>query len=144
MHASSPSGTSIVEFTSQYDEYLLRVRGSAASTRQLHRHVAQRFLRHRFPDGFISWRDLDFSDCAAFVRAEFARLPSHDTQQTWLMCLRSVLRYLADAGTIPSGWDAALRRVPEEFVSAHAGSSVVAAYASSRIAPARGRQSHDR
>jgi integrase/recombinase XerD len=111
MHASSDSSTSIADFTSQYDEYLLRVRGSAASTRQLHRHVAQRFLSRRFPDSMITWRDLEFSDCTAFVRAEFARLPSHDTQQTWLMYLRSVLRYLADAGTIPNGWDRALPKI---------------------------------
>jgi site-specific recombinase XerD len=60
----------------------------------------------------ITWSDLRFSDCAAFVRKEFARLPSHDTQRTWLVVLRSVLRYLAEeVGIIPRGWDAALPNI---------------------------------
>lgn len=112
MHPSSVPGTSIAAFASQYDQYLLRVRGSAASTRRLHRLVAERLLRSRFPEGIITWSDLHFGNCAAFVRKEFARLPSHATQQTWLMSLRSVLRYLADdAGVIPRGWDMALPKI---------------------------------
>ena len=112
MFASSVPDPSIAAFTSQYDRYLLRVRGSATSTRQIHRLVAHRFLTCRFPDGVITWSDLRFSDCAAFVRKKFARLPSHDTQRTWLMVLRSVLRYVADeVGTVPRGWDAALPKI---------------------------------
>lgn len=66
----------------------------------------------RFPDGEITWSELRFSDCAAFIRTEFARLPNRDTQQTWLMILRSLLRYLAnDIGAIPAGWDTALPRI---------------------------------
>lgn len=94
MPASLVPGPSIAAFMSQYDQYLLRVRGSAASTRQIHRLVVHQFLTCRFPDGVIAWSDLRFSDCAAFVRKEFARLPSHDTQRTWSVVLRSVLRYL--------------------------------------------------
>src|ERR1700681_2076427 len=87
-------------------------RGSAVSTRKLHRYVTQRWLTSRFASGVITWSDLRFSDCAAFVRTEFARLPSRATQQTWLMILRSLLRYLADdVGAIPAGWDAALPRI---------------------------------
>ena len=112
MPASSVPGPSIAAFTSQYDQYLLRVRGSAVSTRKLHRYVTQRWLTSRFPNGVIAWSDLRFSDCTAFVRAEFARLPSRDTQQTWLMILRSLLRYLAnDVRAIPQGWDTALPRI---------------------------------
>ncbi len=112
MSKSSVPGLSIAAFTSQYDQYLLRVRGSAVSTRKLHRYVTQRWLTSRFPNGVITWSDLRFSDCTAFVRAEFARLPSRDTQQTWLMILRSLLRYLADdVGAIPAGWDTALPRI---------------------------------
>ena len=112
MPASLVPGPSIAAFISQYDQYLLRVRGSAASTRQIHRLVVHRFLTCRFPDGVITWSDLRFSNCAAFVRKEFARLSSHDTQRTWLVILRSVLRYLADeVGIIPRGWDAALPKI---------------------------------
>jgi integrase/recombinase XerD len=112
MPASLVPGPSIAAFMSQYDQYLVRVRGSAASTRQIHRLVVHRFLTCRFPDAVITWSDLRFSDCAAFVRKEFARLPSHDTQRTWLVVLRSVLRYLADeVGIIPRGWDAALPKI---------------------------------
>ena len=112
MPASSVPGPSIAAFTSQYDQYLLRVRGSAVSTRKLHRYVTQRLLTSRFPNGVIAWSDLRFSDCAAFVRTEFARLPSRATQQTWLMVLRSLLRYLADdVGAVPAGWDTALPRI---------------------------------
>jgi integrase/recombinase XerD len=112
MAASSVSSLSIATFTSQYDQYLQRVRGSAVSTRKLHQYVTQRWLTARFPDGVITWSELRFSDCAAFVRTEFARLPNRDTQQTWLMILRSLLRYLADeVGAIPVGWDTALPRI---------------------------------
>ena len=112
MPASAVSGPSIAAFTSQYDQYLLRVRGLAVSTRRLHQYVSQRWLTSRFPDGVVRWNDLRFSDCAAFVRTEFARLASRDTQQRWLMVLRSLLRYLAaEVGAIPAGWDAALPRI---------------------------------
>jgi site-specific recombinase XerD len=112
MHPTSVPSPSIAAFTSQYEQYLLRVRGSAASTRKIHRLVAHRFLACRFPDGVITWSDLSFGDCAAFIRKEFARLPSHDTQRTWLVVLRSLLRYLADeVGIIPRGWDAALPKI---------------------------------
>jgi integrase/recombinase XerD len=112
MPASLVPGPSIAAFTSQYDQYLLRVRGSAVFTRKLHRYVTQRFLTSRFTNGVIAWSNLRFSDCAAFVRMEFARLPSRATQQTWLMILRSLLRYLADdIGAIPRGWDTALPRI---------------------------------
>jgi integrase/recombinase XerD len=113
MHPTiSVPGPSIAGFTWQYDQHLLRVRGSAASTRRLHRLVSQRFLTWRFGDGAIVWSDLRFSECAAFVRQEFARLPSHETQRTWLMVLRSLLRYLAnEVGSIPRGWDAALPKI---------------------------------
>lgn len=112
MPTSSVPGPSIAAFTSQFDQYLLRARGSADSTRRLHRYVTQRFLTTRFPNGLITWSDLRFSDCAAFVRREFVRLPNHDTQQTWLTILRSLLRYLADeVGAIPRGWDAALPKI---------------------------------
>src|SRR5260221_359989 len=110
--SSAVPGQAVAAFTSQYDQYLLRVRGSADSTRRLHRYVTQRLLTSRFLNGPIRWSDLRFSDCAAFVRKEFARLPNHDTQQTWLMILRSLLRYLADeVGAIPLGWDTALPRI---------------------------------
>ena len=92
MNLPSVAPSSVTAFTSQFDQYLLRVRGSADSTRRLHRLVVHRFLTSRFPNGVITWSDLRFSDGAAFVRREFARLPSHDTQKTWLMILRSLLR----------------------------------------------------
>jgi site-specific recombinase XerD len=111
MHPSS-FPESVAACTSQFDDYLRRVRGAAESTRRLHGFIAHRFLTNRFPDGAIVWRELRFSDCATFVSQEFARLPSHDTQRTWLVGLRSLLRYLADeAGVIPRGWDAALPKI---------------------------------
>ena len=58
MHPSSATGPSIAAFTSQFDEYLLRVRGSADSTRRLHRQVVHRFFTARFPNGVITWSDL--------------------------------------------------------------------------------------
>jgi integrase len=112
MHPVAATVSSIAEFTSQLDHYLLRVRGSAESTRRLHRLVVHRFLTTRFPSGVIIWSDLRISDCTAFIRNEFARLRRHDTQKTWLMVLRSLLRYLADeVGAIPRGWDAALPKI---------------------------------
>ena len=58
MSTSSVSGLSIAAFTSQYDQYLLRVRGSATSTRKLHRYVTQQWLTSRFPNGVITWSDV--------------------------------------------------------------------------------------
>ena len=108
---SRVTGPTIHVFTSQYEDYLRRVRGLARSTRQLHRYVVAKFLTFRFPGGQIIWRELRFSDCVEFLTKEFARLPSRDTQRAWLMTLRSVLRYLADEGSIPRGWDAALPKI---------------------------------
>jgi len=97
--------TSIPDFCLQYGDYLFRVRGLAASTRKLHRHVVCRFLRFRFPDGKIIGSELRFSVLVDFLKEEFARLSSRDTQRVWLMILRSVLRYLSEAGQVPKGRD---------------------------------------
>jgi integrase len=111
MHQSITTGCSIPHFCLQYGEYLFRVRGLAASTRKLHRHVVSRFLTFRFPDGKIIGSDLRFSDLLDFLKEEFARLSSRDTQRAWLMILRSLLRYLSEVGQIPKGWEGALPNV---------------------------------
>jgi site-specific recombinase XerD len=111
MHQSITPGCSIPDFCLQYGDYLFRVRGLAASTRKLHRHVVHRFLTFRFPDGKIIVSDLRFSDLVDFLKEEFARLSSRETQRAWLMILRSVLRYLSEAGQIPKGWEGALPKV---------------------------------
>jgi site-specific recombinase XerD len=107
-HTTSPT---ISDFTSQYEHHLLRVRGLARSTRNLHRYVVHRLFASRFPAGQITWSDLRFSDFVEFLTKEFARLSSRDTQRAWLMILRSVLRYLAEKGHISEGWDAALPKI---------------------------------
>src|SRR5579862_4680197 len=104
--------TSIPELLRRYDRHLRSVRGLARNTRSLHRHVFRRLLRFCFPGGQVTWGDLRFSDCVAFLKKEFARLSSRETQKVWLMVLRSVLRYLAQEGCITEGWEAALPKVP--------------------------------
>ncbi len=74
MHQSITTGCSIPDFCSQYGDYLFRVRGLAASTRKLHRHVVCRFLTFRFPDKQIIVSELRFSDLVDFLKEEFARL----------------------------------------------------------------------
>jgi hypothetical protein len=49
-------GLSLSMFESQYDAYLLTVRGLSRSTRSLHHHVVHRFLSSCFPIGYIRWR----------------------------------------------------------------------------------------
>lgn len=112
MEQSPTEITSIPELLSRYDRHLLGVRGLAFNTRELHQRVAQGLLRFCFPDGQITWGDLRFCDCVAFLRQEFARLSSRGTQKVWLMVLRSILRYLAQEGCITAGWDAALPKIP--------------------------------
>lgn len=111
MQGLSNTSSSISDFTSQYEHHLLSVRGLAGNTLALHRRVVQGLFRFRFPDDEIIWRDFQFSDCVAFLRKEFARLPNRETQSVWLMVLRSVLRYLGDKGHIPRGWEAALPKI---------------------------------
>jgi site-specific recombinase XerD len=96
------------DFESQYDSHLLNVRGLSGSTRSLHRHVVHRIFALRFPAGRITWNELRFHDFVQFLTQEFARLHSRETQRAWLTILRSLLRYLADEGCLPRGWDAAL------------------------------------
>jgi integrase/recombinase XerD len=96
------------DFESQYDSHLLHVRGLSRSTRSLHRHVVHRVFACRFPTGRITWSEVCFHDFVQFLTQEFARLHSRGTQRSWLMILRSLLRYLADEGHLPRGWDAAL------------------------------------
>ena len=86
MQGLPTTSPTISSFPLQYEHYLLRVRGLARSTRNLHRYFVHRLFTSRFPGGQITWSDLRFSD---FVK-EFARLPSRDTQRAWLMILRSV------------------------------------------------------
>ncbi len=102
------STVALSDFQSQYDSHLLNVRGLSLSTRSLHRHVVRRVLGLRFPGGCITWGDLRFHDFVEFLKQEFARLHSRETQRAWLTILRSLLRYLADKGHLPRGWDAAL------------------------------------
>src|ERR1700741_2085353 len=111
MHQSITTGCSIPDFCSQYENYLFRVRGLSASTRKLHRHVVCRFLTFRFPDGKIALSELRFTDLADFLKEGFTRLSSRETQRVWLTILRSVLRYLSEAGQIPKGWEGALPKV---------------------------------
>jgi integrase/recombinase XerD len=109
----SPSKiTSIPELLRRYDRHLLSVRGLARNTRALHQHVVRRLLCFCFPDGQVTWGDLRFCDCVAFLKKEFARLSSRETQRVWLMVLRSILRYLAQEGRITEGWEAALPNLP--------------------------------
>jgi len=111
MHQSITTGCSIPDFCQHYGDYLFRVRGLSASTRKLHRHVVCRFLTFRFPDGKIIVSELRFSDLVDFLKEEFARLSSRETQRAWLTILRSVLRYLSETGQIPKGWEGALPKV---------------------------------
>jgi site-specific recombinase XerD len=98
----------IAEVVAEYDSHLLKVRGLSGSTRNLHRLVVHRLLSSSFPSSQISWSEFPFSSVVQFVTSEFQRLHRRETQRVWLMVLRSLLRYLADAGHVPSGWDAAL------------------------------------
>ena len=111
MYQSITTGCSIPDFCQHYEDYLFRVRGLAASTRKLHRHVVCRFLTFRFPDGKIIVSELRFSDLVDFLKGEFVRLSSRETQRAWLTILRSVLRYLSEAGQIPKGWEGALPKI---------------------------------
>jgi site-specific recombinase XerD len=99
---------SLSVFESQYDAYLLTVRGLSRSTRSIHHHVIHKLLSSRFPIGYISWSEIRFNDFVQFLTSEFARLHNRWTQTTWLMVLRCLLRYLSREGHLPSGWDAAL------------------------------------
>lgn len=101
----------LAELIERYDRHL-SAQGLARRTQSIHRHVVQKLLHYRFPNGQIAWGDLHFCNCAEFLKAEFARLSSRETKRTWLMVVRSVLRYWAAEGYIPGGWDAALPRIP--------------------------------
>jgi site-specific recombinase XerD len=111
MDEHPPKYIPIAELIETYDRHL-SVRGLARKTRSIHRHVVQKLLHHRFPNGQVAWDDFHFCDCAAFFKEEFARLSKRETKRTWLMVVRSVLRYWAAEGYIPGGWDAALPRIP--------------------------------
>jgi site-specific recombinase XerD len=108
MQNPTAEGPSLSDVESQYDAYLLRVRGLSRSTRNLHHHVVLRFLSSRFPAGYVTWSEVRFNDFVQFLSSEFARLHNRATQTAWLMTLRSLLRYLSREGHIPPGWDAAL------------------------------------
>ena len=111
MHHAVVATCFVSQFCSEYDDYLVRFRGSSVSTRKLHGYVVRKFLNFRFPDGNVKWSQLRFNDVVDFLGTEFAHLSSRDTQRAWLMILRSVLRYLAGSGRIPQGWDGGLPKV---------------------------------
>jgi integrase len=111
MHQHVVARCSVSQFCSEYDDYLVRLRGLSVSTRKLHRYLVRRFLTLQFPGGNADWSKLGFGDVVDFIKTEFARLSSRDTQRAWLMILRSVLRYLAESGRIPPGWEGALPKI---------------------------------
>lgn len=111
MHQRVVASCSVSQFCSEYDDYLDRLRGLSVSTRKLHRYVVRRFLTVQFPDGNVDWSKLSFDGVVDFIKAEFARLSSRDTQRAWLMILRSALRYLSESDRIPQGWEGALPKI---------------------------------
>jgi hypothetical protein len=108
MRSPTKNGLSISDVESKYDTYLPTARGLSRSTRNLHHHVVHRLLSSRFPSGNIDLSKIRFNDFVQFLTSEFAWLHNRGTQTTWLMILRSFVRYLAREGRVPSGWDAAL------------------------------------
>ena len=78
------------------------------------RYVLRRFLTVQFPNGNNDWKKLRFDDVVDFLRGEFARLSSRDTQRAWL---------IAGSGRIPQGWDAALSYspIPASYYETHEG-----------------------
>ena len=96
------------DFETQYDAHLLRVRGLSQSTRNGSSPCSSQAVDNRLSLRPHRWSDFHFQDVVRFVTGEFRRLHSRETQRTWLMVLRSVLRYLAQEGQIAAGWDAAL------------------------------------
>jgi site-specific recombinase XerD len=88
--------------------YARDVRGLSTSTREIHCRILRRFCCFRFRDTQIVWSAVHFTDFVSFLTAEFERLPNRDTQRVLLTTVRVILRYLAETGVIPNGWDAAL------------------------------------
>ena len=95
------------EFQSDYACYLLN-RGLSQQTLKLHQQVLRSFFVWRFPTRRIRLGDIRFDDFVQFLAREFRRLHHRESQRVWLMVLRSLLRFLAQRGHIPEGWDSAL------------------------------------
>lgn len=95
-------------WVASYDIYARDVRGLSASTREIHCRILRRFCCFRFRDAQIAWSAVRFADFVSFLTAEFERLPNRGTQQVLLTTVRAILRYLAETGAIPKGWDEAL------------------------------------
>jgi hypothetical protein len=85
MRSPSKNGLSVSDVESQYDAYLIRVRGLSRSPRNLHHHVVHRFFSSRFPTGYVTWSEVRFNDFVQFLSSEFARLHNRGTQTAWLM-----------------------------------------------------------
>ncbi len=95
------------KFQSDYDAHLLN-RGLSHQTVKLHRLVLRSFFLWRFPTRSIQLDCIRFDDFVQFLTREFGRLHHRESQRVWLMVLRSLLRFLAQRGHIPEGWDEAL------------------------------------
>jgi hypothetical protein len=80
MQNPTAEGPSLSDVESQYDAYLIRVRGLSRSTRNLHHQVVHRFLSSRFPTGYVTWSEVRFNDFVQFLSSEFARLHNRGTQ----------------------------------------------------------------
>lgn len=111
MRRSIVTSSSISDFTSKYEEHLLKVRGLSRATCAVHRQLVPKLFRYCFPSGQITWKDFHFSNCVGFLTQEFARLPNRETQKVWLMVVRSVVRYLGAEGYISKGWETALPKI---------------------------------
>lgn len=85
----------------------LHNRGLSQQTVKLDQLVPRSFFLRRFPTRRIRLDDIRFDDFVQFLALEFGRLRHRESQRVWLMVIRSLLRFLAQRGHIPGGWDSA-------------------------------------
>ena len=85
-----------------YDQHMSRVCGFANKTRHDRQVCARRFLRWRFGQGRLRWRQLQPKDLSRFVVRQ-ARHLGPSGLRNLVVCLRSFLRFLELSGILCEG-----------------------------------------
>jgi integrase len=104
-------GIDATKFLNDFDDYLVRVKGVAPTTRTTYCFWTSRFLatfcRMAVPD----WSSLRGSHLSAFVQNEASRL-KRNGKQAPAVALRALLRYLGFLGAVQDGLEGAIPQRP--------------------------------
>lgn len=104
-------GADAIQFLTDFEDYLARIKGLAPGTRRTYCFWVSRFLATFCGTARPNWSSLRGSDLSSFVQIEASRLKRNGRELPGV-ALRSLLRYLGFLGVIQEGLQGAIPQRP--------------------------------